>query len=107
MIERHTIRGRRFRGDRLGREEPDDVLSNRGRQPNDSRPENFVMKIAILIPVYNDWASLSKLLARLNEVLRGRAEQFYLLLVDDASDDPPPSSLPNFLNVFLESKLLR
>jgi polyisoprenyl-phosphate glycosyltransferase len=65
------------------------------------------MKIVILIPVYNDWASLSQLLSLLNEILWGRTEQFRLILVDDASEDPPPISLLKSEHIFLESKLLR
>jgi polyisoprenyl-phosphate glycosyltransferase len=83
------------------------VLSNTRRPLNVSSPANFTMRIVILIPVYNDWESLSKLLARLNEALSGRTEQFYLMLVDDASDDPPPSSLLSSPNVFSDSTLLR
>ena len=66
-----------------------------------------MMKIVILIPVYNDWEALSKLLARLNEELSGRVEQIYLILVDDASDDPPPSSLLHSLSAFSESTWLQ
>jgi polyisoprenyl-phosphate glycosyltransferase len=65
------------------------------------------MKIAILIPVYDDWASLSKLLGRLDMVLQGRSEEFYLTVVDDASEAPCPSSLQNSLHLFSESTLLR
>jgi glycosyltransferase involved in cell wall biosynthesis len=65
------------------------------------------MKIVILIPVYNDWASLFVLLSRLHATLRGRTEQFHLLLVDDASEDQPPRSLLNAPNIFPESRLLR
>ena len=83
------------------------MLSNPGRLSNISSRADFRMKIAILIPVYNDWAALSKLLSRLNEILQGRTEQFYLILVDDASDDFPPSSLLHSLNVFFESRLLQ
>jgi polyisoprenyl-phosphate glycosyltransferase len=83
------------------------MVSNPRRQSPSGVPVNFVMKIGILIPVYNDWAALSKLLTRLNEVLSGRVEKFYLMLVDDASDDPPPSSLLHSLNVFSESTWLQ
>jgi len=65
------------------------------------------MKIVILIPVYNDWASLFELLSRLGETLRGRTEQFHLVLVDDASEDPLSSSLPNSSNVFSQNTLLQ
>jgi polyisoprenyl-phosphate glycosyltransferase len=64
-------------------------------------------KIAILIPVYNDWLSLSTLLSRLDETLQGRTEQFYLLVVDDASEEFPPESVLNPSSLFSESKLLR
>jgi polyisoprenyl-phosphate glycosyltransferase len=83
------------------------MLSNLRRQSNASRPANFMKKVVILIPVYNDWASLSILLSCLNETLQDRSEQFHLLLVDDASEDPPPGSLLNSPNVFSEGKLLR
>jgi glycosyltransferase involved in cell wall biosynthesis len=65
------------------------------------------MKIVILIPIYNDWASLSELLSHLNEALWGRTEQFRLIVVDDASEDPLPGSLLSSPHVFSESKLLR
>jgi polyisoprenyl-phosphate glycosyltransferase len=65
------------------------------------------MKIAIVIPVYNDWASLSTLLSHLNEAVRGRPEHFHLVLVDDASDDLPASTLSNYPDVFSEATLLR
>lgn len=82
------------------------MLSNPRRQSNVG-PRNFTMKIAILIPVYNDWDSLCKLLSSLNKILQDRMEQFHLILLDDASEEPPPSSLLNSPNVFSESKLLR
>jgi polyisoprenyl-phosphate glycosyltransferase len=65
------------------------------------------MKIAILIPVYNDWAPLAKLLLSIDKILKDRIEQFHLILVDDASEEPAPSSLLNSPNVFSERKLLR
>jgi polyisoprenyl-phosphate glycosyltransferase len=83
------------------------MVSDPRRQSHSAAPVNLAIKIVILIPVYNDWAALSKLLARLHEVLSGRAEEFHLLLVDDASDDPPPSSLQHSLDVFSESTWLQ
>jgi len=65
------------------------------------------MKIAIVIPVYNDWASVSELLAHLSEIVQGRHEQFQLLLVDDASDERPPSYFLHSPLGFSESTLLR
>jgi polyisoprenyl-phosphate glycosyltransferase len=65
------------------------------------------MKIAILIPVYNDWVPLAKLLPCMNKILQDRIKQFRLILVDDASEEPAPSSLLKAPNVFSERKLLR
>jgi polyisoprenyl-phosphate glycosyltransferase len=65
------------------------------------------MKIGILIPVYNDWAALSKLMARLGVILEGREDEFYLTIVDDASGDPCPNSLQSSPSVFSGGTLLR
>ena len=65
------------------------------------------MRIAIVIPVYNDWASLTTLLSRLTEALRARSDAFRFILVDDASADPPPRAVLNSANLFAETTLLR
>ena len=43
-------------------------------------------KIIILIPVYNDWESLNKLLTEINENIKSFSENnFECLIVNDAS----------------------
>ena len=48
-------------------------------------------KIIILIPVYNDWESLNKLLSEINENIKSFSEiNFECLIVNDASTIQPP-----------------
>ncbi len=48
-------------------------------------------KIIILIPVYNDWESLNKLLIEINESIKSFSEiNFECLIVNDASTIKPP-----------------
>ena len=48
-------------------------------------------KIIILIPVYNDWESLKKLLSEINENIKSFSEiNFECLIVNDASTIQPP-----------------
>ena len=48
-------------------------------------------KIIILIPVYNDWESLNKLLSEINENIKSFSEiDFECLIVNDASTIQPP-----------------
>jgi len=48
-------------------------------------------KIIILIPVYNDWESLNKLLSEINEIIKSFNEiNFECLIVNDASTIQPP-----------------
>ena len=48
-------------------------------------------KIIILIPVYNDWESLNKLLCEINENIKSFSEiNFECLIVNDASTIQPP-----------------
>ena len=48
-------------------------------------------KIIILIPVYNDWESLNKLLSEVNENIKSFSEiNFECLIVNDASTVQPP-----------------
>ena len=48
-------------------------------------------KIIILIPVYNDWESLNKLLIEINENIKSFSEiNFECLIINDASTIQPP-----------------
>ena len=61
-------------------------------------------KIIILIPVYNDWESLNKLLIEINENIKSFSEiNFECLIVNDASTvQPPELKKPgNFLSIEL------
>ncbi len=61
-------------------------------------------KIIILIPVYNDWESLNKLLSEINENIKSFSEiNFECLIVNDASTvQPPELKKPgNFLSIEL------
>ena len=61
-------------------------------------------KIIILIPVYNDWESLNKLLSEINENIKSFSENnFECLIVNDASTIQPPElkKPSNFLSIEL------
>ena len=48
-------------------------------------------KIIILIPVYNDWESLNKLIIKINENIKSFSEiNFECLIINDASTTQPP-----------------
>jgi len=49
--------------------------------------------LLILMPVFNDWASLEQLLERLGTTLHDAGLRARLLLVDDGSAQPPPERL--------------
>ena len=56
-------------------------------------------KVIILIPVYNDWESLNKLLSEINENIKSFSDiNFECLVVNDASTTQPPElkKLTNF-----------
>lgn len=50
-------------------------------------------KIAILIPVYNDWESIILLLPRIDDALKASNEMAHLVIVDDASSTTAPSDI--------------
>ena len=54
------------------------------------------MKIKILIPVYNDWQSLSKLLENINLEISKLGHEFSAVIINDGSTDPTPN---NFINI--------
>ena len=45
------------------------------------------MKIIILVPIYNDWQSASKLLEEINSNIAGLESQFSIIIINDASTD--------------------
>jgi len=55
--------------------------------PKAARPDKTRMRIAIVTPVFNDWASLSELIGALEVVDIPEKVQFSLFIVDDASTE--------------------
>ena len=56
-------------------------------------------KIIILIPVYNDWQSTSKLLEDINLNVKGLSQEFSVIIVNDASTDEQSINSTNFENL--------
>ena len=54
------------------------------------------MKITILIPVFNDWQSLFKLLENINSEVSNLDHDFSLIIVNDASTENKPEISSNF-----------
>jgi polyisoprenyl-phosphate glycosyltransferase len=50
--------------------------------------------IAVVIPVYNDWESVGRLLQGLGDVGRANGLALSVILVDDASSTPAPDAFP-------------
>ena len=60
------------------------------------------MKIKILIPVYNDWQSISKLLENINSEISNLDHEFSVIIVNDASTENRPEfsvNLDNFKSI--------
>jgi len=60
------------------------------------------MKIKILIPVYNDWQSISKLLENINSEVSNLDHEFSVIIVNDASNENRPElsvNLDNFKSI--------
>ena len=57
------------------------------------------MKIIILIPIYNDWQSASKLIEEINSIVSGLDVQFSIILVNDASTEQQSIHVPNLENL--------
>ena len=62
--------------------------------------------LLVLMPVYNDWESLQKLLARLEEVAGGLGRPVDVLVVDDGSTDPPPARIEAQLRAIRSVRVL-
>jgi len=57
------------------------------------------MKIIILVPIYNDWQSASKLLEEINSSISGLECQFSVIIVNDASSEQQSISSLNIENL--------
>ena len=57
------------------------------------------MKIKILIPVYNDWQSVFKLLENINSEISGLEHEFSAIIVNDASTESRPEINLNLNNL--------
>ena len=57
------------------------------------------MKIIILVPIYNDWQSASKLIEEINSIVSGLDIQFSVIIVNDASSEQQAMHVPNIENV--------
>ena len=57
------------------------------------------MKIIILVPIYNDWQSASKLLEEINSKISGLECQFSVIIVNDASSEQQSISALNIENL--------
>ena len=57
------------------------------------------MKVKILIPIYNDWQSVFKLLENIDLVIAGLEEEVSVLIVNDASTEQRPEISLNLNNL--------
>ena len=57
------------------------------------------MKIKILIPIYNDWQSVFKLLENINSEISGLDHEFSIIIVNDSSTEPRPEISSNLDNL--------
>ena len=57
------------------------------------------MKIKILIPVYNDFKSTSKLIEEINSVIIDRNEEFSVIIINDNSTDKSEILISNLNNI--------
>ena len=57
------------------------------------------MKIIILVPIYNDWQSASKLLEEINSNIAELECQFSVIIVNDASSDQHSINALNLVNL--------
>ena len=53
------------------------------------------MKIKILIPVYNDFQSASKLIVDINSVISNLNEEFSIIIINDASTEKAEINVSN------------
>ena len=56
-------------------------------------------KITILIPVYNDWQSVSKLIKDINSQVSTLSDQFSIIIINDVSTENRPEFSPDLNNL--------
>ena len=61
--------------------------------------KNYKKNITFLLPVYNDWKSLNKLLSKLNYYFLRNTEKLNVLIVDDASNKFEKINKNKFSNI--------
>ena len=57
------------------------------------------MKIKILIPIYNDWQSVFKLLENIDSEIAGLNDELSVIIVNDASTEQMPEFVLNLKNL--------
>ena len=57
------------------------------------------MKIIILVPIYNDWKSASRLLEEINSKIVGLDCEFSIIIINDASSEEMPKNTLNIENI--------
>ena len=57
------------------------------------------MKIKILIPIFNDWRSLSKLLQKIDQQIKSINHEVSVLIVNDGSNEENEDETYDFKNI--------
>ena len=57
------------------------------------RDHDAGLKLALLLPVYNDWECLRALLQQIDSNLAGRSQPIHVLVMDDCSTQMAPKIL--------------
>lgn len=79
-----------------GREPEADRVSAHLASPDDDRaPDPNAAEAIVMIPIFNDWASLAQLLPRLDSVLASHFRTVDVLVVDDGSTVEPEAVIEN------------
>ena len=57
------------------------------------------MIIKLVIPVYNDWQSVNKLIERISNELNFSEGNISIIILNDSSSEKPPENYLNFENI--------
>ena len=57
------------------------------------------MKIKILIPIYNDWQSVQKLIKDIDILINDLPHDFSIFIINDGSTDNKPDTFGNVTNI--------